>query len=409
MGNEQIKPSIAHSSEWIFIREIKQHPLFGHIKIYKGPQDQLQCLKTVIVEESQYKDQMESLKKMIVKEVLSQNQPNCSSLLCINRLETQKQEEFCSNYVKIYLTADYSDQSIKQIKDLKLFMLDVIQALQIMDQMGVNNCQFCPTKILSFGDRIKVVNTQLFTEISDFEQLYLNEVTKEDWMIAPEVMHSLKVNCSPSFNSELAVIFNFGIMMINLLTGVHPKDAQIYNYKNLTLKDNLQSYVNTLDQIQIPSHIKQLIQDCVNVKAPLRPTFKLIINSLRQVEIPFQVSQLKSEELSQQNNQIFTPCYEDVKKVLSESHVNKNLNFHNESPNKVDKQQFMTDTQQSAQFRKSKQIYNLENTNNPRSSIQQKQQTQQVSAQIKTQGKVQKVKSPSKKPKPIRANANHQK
>ncbi|CAD8108940.1 unnamed protein product [Paramecium sonneborni] len=409
MGNEQIKPSIAHSSEWTFIREIKQHPLFGHIKIYKGPQDQLQCLKTVIVEESQYKDQMESLKKIIVKDVLSQNQPNCSSLVCVNRLETQKQEEFCSNYVKIYLTADYSDQQIQQLKDLKLFMLDVIQALQVMDQKGVNNCQFCPSKILQFGDRIKVVNTQLFTEISDYELLYLNEVSKDDWMIAPEVMHSLKVNSPPSFNSELAVIFNFGIMMIYLLTGVHPKNAQIYDYKNLTLNDNLSSYVHNLEQLQIPSHIKQLIQDCVNVKATLRPTFNLITNQLRQVEIPLQVSQIKNEEIVQQNNQIFNPCYEDVKKVLSESHVNKNLNFHNESPNKIDKQQFMTDTQQSAQFRKSKQIYNLENTYNSRASVQQKQQIQQAPPKIKTQAKVQKVKSPNQKPKPIRANANQKK
>ncbi|CAK84440.1 unnamed protein product (macronuclear) [Paramecium tetraurelia] len=407
MGNEQIKPSIAHSSEWTFIREIKSHPLFGHIKVYKGPSDQLQCLKTVIVEESQYKDQMDSLKKIIVKDVLSQNQPNCSSLVCVNRLETQKQEEFCSNYVKIYLTADYSDQPVQELKDVKLFMLDIIQALSVMDQKGVNNCQFCPAKILQFGDRVKVVNTQLFTETSDYEQLYFNEVSKDDWMIAPEVMHSLKVNCPPSFNSELAVIFNFGIMMIYLLTGVHPKDADIYDYKNLTLNDNLSSYVQSIEQLQIPSHIKQLIQDCVNVKPNQRPTFKLITNLLRQVEIPLQVSHIKNEEVL--TSQIFNPCYEDVKKVLSESHVNKNLNFHNESPQKIEKQQFMTDTQQSAQFRKSKQIYNLENTYNSRSSIQQKQQIQSASTKVKIQTKAQKVKSPSQKPKPIRANGKHTK
>ncbi|CAD8100048.1 unnamed protein product [Paramecium primaurelia] len=407
MGNEQIKPSIAHSIEWTFIREIKQHPLFGHIKVYKGPSNQLQCLKTVIVEESQYKDQMDSLKKMIVKDVLSQNQPNCSSLVSVNRLETQKQEEFCSNYVKIYLTADYSDQQIQQPKDVKLFMLNIIQALQIMDQKGVNNCQFCTSKILQFDDHVKVVNTQLFTEISDYEQLYFNEVSKNDWMIAPEVMNSLKVNCPPSFNSELAVIFNFGIIMINLLTGIHPQDAQIYDYKNLTLNDNFSSYIHSIDQLQIPNHIKQLIQDCVNVKATLRPTFNSIINLLRQVEIPLQVSQIKNEDVS--TNQIFNPCYEDVKKVLSESHVNKNLNFHNESPQKIEKQDFLTDTQQSAQFRKSKQIYNLENAYNSRASIQQKQQIQHTSNKVKTQTKVQKVKSPNQKPKPIRANGNHQK
>ncbi|CAK95124.1 unnamed protein product (macronuclear) [Paramecium tetraurelia] len=407
MGNEQIKPSIAHSTEWTFIREIKSHPLYGHIKVYKGPSDQLQCLKTVIVEESQYKDQMDSLKKMMVKDVLSQNQTNCSSLICINRLETQKQEEFCSNYVKIYLTADYSDQPIQQLKDVRSFMLDIIQALSVMDSQGVNNCQFCPAKILQFGDRVKVVNTQLFTEISDYEQLYFNEVSKDDWMIAPEVMNSLKVNCPPTFNSESAVIFNFGIMMINLLTGVHPKDASIYDYKNFALKDNLSAYAHSIDQLQIPSHIKQLIQDCVNVKPTLRPTFKMITNSLKQIEIPLQVSQIKNEEVT--TNQIFNPCYEDVKKVLSESHVNKNLNYHNESPQKIEKQQFMTDTQQSAQFRKSKQIYNLENAYNSRASIQQKQPIQQASTKIKTQAKVQKVKSPNKKPKPIRANGNHQK
>ncbi|CAD8129648.1 unnamed protein product [Paramecium sonneborni] len=267
MGNEQIKPSIAHSTEWTFIREIKQNPLFGHIKVYKGPSDQLQLLKTVIVEESQYKDQMDSLKKIIVKDVLSQNQPNCSSLVCVNRQETQKNKK---------------SSPIIQINQFnKLKMLNYLCQIQYklykqLDQKGVNNCQFCSSKIPQFEDRVKVVNTQLFTEISDYEQLYFNEVSKEDWMIAPEVMHSLKINCPPTFKSEQAVIFNFGI----IITGVHPKDAQIYDYKNLTLNDNLSSYIHSIDQLQIPNHIKQLIQDYINVKATLRPTFKLIINLL---------------------------------------------------------------------------------------------------------------------------------
>lgn len=33
--------------------------------------------------------------------------------------------------------------------------------------------------------------------MSDYEALYMNEVSKNDWMVAPEVMNSLRINSPP--------------------------------------------------------------------------------------------------------------------------------------------------------------------------------------------------------------------
>lgn len=54
----------------------------------------------------------------------------------------------------------------------------------------------------------------------DFERLYINQVLPIDWMIAPEVMKSLRVNTQ--FNNQKASIFNLGMMLITLLTKIHP-------------------------------------------------------------------------------------------------------------------------------------------------------------------------------------------
>ena len=67
-------------------------------------------------------------------------------------------------------------------------------------------------------------------------------------MVAPEVMNSLKFSHPPSFNSQQAVAFNFGIMMLTLLT-INPIAAEIYNYKDLELTSKFDDYVAQIENL----------------------------------------------------------------------------------------------------------------------------------------------------------------
>lgn len=236
-------PSQTHASASV------DHPLYGRIKLSKLHPNL--CQRTFVQSESETQRLVEKLHK-----AQSHNSPFIVRIL---KVDVQEQDQFCSNYKSVHATLEFSPYSVTQIADVHSFLNQVVNGLLIQDYQGVDNCAFSSSKILLFpNDQYKLLDTHILTETTDFEKLYVGQITAQNWMVAPEVMRALLHNTP--FNNQKAAVFSLGIITVYLLTNVHPQEAGIYNYEQLTLTNAFAQYVDLVHQTTIPSSSAKLFR-----------------------------------------------------------------------------------------------------------------------------------------------------
>ncbi|KAM3136727.1 hypothetical protein pb186bvf_011172 [Paramecium bursaria] len=314
-------------------------------------QNNRQCVRTFSLEPAQANNVIDKVKKS-----LTYSHPN---IVKITKLEEEIEEQFCSSFKRVHVTMEYSDQTITILEQnqIKEFIFQVIQGLIYLDFKGVDTCQFSPSKILQFGTEFKLVDTSFLQEVGDFQRLYFDQVPVDEWMISPEVMTSVKTTHIKNFNNQKATVFNFGIIMVYLLTQIHPMNALIYNYDLGRLTNHFDNYINLINN-DFPTNIQTIVKGCCRIEPSQRISYKEILEQLTIQEIPkilAESPQKPQQEYRIPSNQqlSFNPSYEDVNRVLTE--------LQNNSQEKVQSPKFMESICEQSAKPKVKKLYNLEN------------------------------------------------
>ncbi|CAD8118970.1 unnamed protein product [Paramecium sonneborni] len=373
MGNTELKPQIVHSNQWVMVKQLN-HVLYGPIKVFKNCQEKYQCLRTFTVQEDEANKISEEFEK------LNKEQYN---LVKINKIEHEIESQLCSTFHKIHLTIDYTEKHLKNIYQINMqkFSIEILRTLAFLDSRKTDTCQFCLSKLLIFGDQVRIVEQQLFSHQSDYQRILSGELKCEDWYFAPEVMKCLRMNDQKQFNNEKATIFNFGLILIALYTEVTPYEAEIYNYEKCCLTEKFDKYLKLFTQFNLNKKLEKLILACVSFTPDKRPTYSQLLDEFSNPQIFEQ--QVEDQSPSPQKvdstylvptNQLvsFNPTVMD-ERVLSDT-TNKKLNDNKILMKKIDQEKHQnTPICQSPKFRqeslqtqttignlRSTKLYNLE-------------------------------------------------
>ncbi|CAD8094901.1 unnamed protein product [Paramecium primaurelia] len=254
------------------------HPLYGPIKVFKNCQDKYQCLRTFTVQEDEANKIYEEFQQ------LNQEQYN---LVRINKIEHEIESQLCSKFHKIHLTLDYTEKHLKNIYQINVqkFSIDILKTLSFLNSRKIDTCQFCLSKLLIFGDQVKIVYQQLLSQQSDYQCILSGDLKCEDWYFAPEVMKCLRMNDSKTFNNEKATIFNFGLIMIAIYTETTPYEAEIYNYEKCCLTEKFDKYINLFTQFHLNKKLEKLILACVSFIPDKRPTYQQLLDEFNYPSI----------------------------------------------------------------------------------------------------------------------------
>ncbi|CAD8116238.1 unnamed protein product [Paramecium sonneborni] len=390
MGNTELKPQIVHSNQWVMIKQLN-HPLYGPIKVFKNSQEKQQCLRTFTLQEEEANKINEEIKKV------NEEQYN---FVKINKIEHEVESQLCSTFHKIHLTIDYTEKNLKNIYqiDVQKFSLEMLRTLAFLDFRKRDTCQFSLSKLLLFGDQVRIVDQQLLCQQSDYQRILSGDIKCEDWYFAPEVLKCLRMNDYKQFNNEKATIFNFGLIMISLYTEVTPYEAEIYNYEKYCLTEKFDKYLKLFTQFNLNKNLEKQILDCVSMIPDRRPTYSQLLDEFSNPSIFEQEVEDKSPSPQKAESSYLVPTDQLVsfnptlmdERVLSDT-TNKKLNDNKILMKKIDQEKHQnTPICQSPKFRqeslqtqttvgnlRSTKLYNLEGLQKQQRNIQNKSKSQQ--------------------------------